>query len=512
MARARYDIPMTNGLNFDGSKQGQNSPLVDQEDAPVPPRYRWLKRFVILTTCLLFGVLLLRIYWGFEANRKLQSELDSYRSAGQPVYANEFDQRLDAVSDEGNAAVLLEEAVASLTMVASSGVSINDFVVDPQFFVTKKSDAAEVFNKNKPVLAMIHESRSKPNVSWSERLRDTAAPGFRPMLGTGQRNLARLLWFAATYQRQIGNDGGAIQTIHDFVSACESIESHPTLVANLVSGATYDLAFTLIEDATVGLEIEPAGAGWLPAHSPASREQMEALLATLVDEREFRRSAINASYGDRAQNVALIKSLDSRDRFGTFGGQPWHLRLWDRLVHVAQRPLYVLDLLESIRESTLSTEAIAQNSWPDAKRLIPATPENRTLLTSMTRPMTDSPFGNRRKSTRKFVQIHFKCLARRRMAATTVAILLFEKDHARRPVSLAELVPNYLPIVPADPFSADRADIRYEPRSEYPVLYSVGPNESDDGGQVAYDEYGRCDWTASDILFELHGRRPRGSE
>ena len=73
----------------------------------VPKRYRWLKRLMILCGALLVGLVLLRWWWGFEANRRLQAQIEQYRAAGQPVYVSEFDAELDAVPDEENAALLL---------------------------------------------------------------------------------------------------------------------------------------------------------------------------------------------------------------------------------------------------------------------------------------------------------------------------------------------------------------------------------------------------------------------
>ena len=67
------------------------------------------------------------------------------------------------------------------------------------------------------------------------------------------------------------------------------------------------------------------------------------------------------------------------------------------------------------------------------------------------------------------------------MAATGLAIRLYEIDHGRRPERLADLVPEYLPAVPDDPMDA-RRKISYLPRAKRPLLYSVGENGTDEGG------------------------------
>lgn len=47
--------------------------------------------------------------------------------------------------------------------------------------------------------------------------------------------------------------------------------------------------------------------------------------------------------------------------------------------------------------------------------------------------------------------------------------------------SLSDLVPNYLPAVPMDPF-ADNAPLRYIRTGTHFVLYSIGPDGADNGG------------------------------
>jgi hypothetical protein len=63
-------------------------------------------------------------------------------------------------------------------------------------------------------------------------------------------------------------------------------------------------------------------------------------------------------------------------------------------------------------------------------------------------------------------------MAQRRMAATALAMRLYELDHGQRPESLGELVPRYLPAVPEDPFVENGQTIRYSIEADGPVLRS----------------------------------------
>ena len=107
------------------------------------------------------------------------------------------------------------------------------------------------------------------------------------------------------------------------------------------------------------------------------------------------------------------------------------------------------------------------------------------------------------------VLLHFRTLATRRMAATALAIRLYELDHGRRPASLDELVPAYLDALPADPFAADGRTFGYKPHAPSPILYSLGPDGRDDAGEYALRKRGGVDEDQKDIPFFLNGDRPR---
>lgn len=65
-----------------------------------------------------------------------------------------------------------------------------------------------------------------------------------------------------------------------------------------------------------------------------------------------------------------------------------------------------------------------------------------------------------------------------RLGPLVMAIRLHERQHGRRPASLAELVPAILPELPRDPFTGE--PFRYS--SSEGTVYSVGRNQRDEGG------------------------------
>jgi hypothetical protein len=77
---------------------------------------------------------------------------------------------------------------------------------------------------------------------------------------------------------------------------------------------------------------------------------------------------------------------------------------------------------------------------------------------------------------------HAERIAALRATQAVIAIRQFQQANARPPESLGELVPQFLPSVPEDPF--DHKPLRYIRKSDTAwAVYSVGRNRIDDGGK-----------------------------
>ncbi len=76
--------------------------------------------------------------------------------------------------------------------------------------------------------------------------------------------------------------------------------------------------------------------------------------------------------------------------------------------------------------------------------------------------------------------------AKLELLIAAAAIRRYELAHDEPPPSLEALVPDYLPRVPRDPFGT--GPLVYRPSGDGYLLYSVGDNGVDDGGQRPTDE------------------------
>jgi hypothetical protein len=84
---------------------------------------------------------------------------------------------------------------------------------------------------------------------------------------------------------------------------------------------------------------------------------------------------------------------------------------------------------------------------------------------------------------------HFRRVTELRILIIELSLRAYQLDHGRLPTHLSELVPDYLPAVPQDPFGD--GDIKYRLTGDSYKLYSVGPDGVDDGGERVYFQNGK---------------------
>jgi hypothetical protein len=93
----------------------------------------------------------------------------------------------------------------------------------------------------------------------------------------------------------------------------------------------------------------------------------------------------------------------------------------------------------------------------------------------------DSMFEGLAPTYGRYVTNGLAEIAKLATARTAVAIERYRLAHGRLPATLSALVPDFLESVPTDPF--DGQPLRYSLLDRGFVVYSVGPDSTDDGGR-----------------------------
>jgi hypothetical protein len=90
----------------------------------------------------------------------------------------------------------------------------------------------------------------------------------------------------------------------------------------------------------------------------------------------------------------------------------------------------------------------------------------------------------------------------RRLLIAALALKRYRPQHGKYPASLNELVPTYLKQIPNDPWDGKPLRYRLKADGDF-VLYSVGADGKDDGGDATYSGDGsKTDWVnGRDIVW-----------
>ncbi len=77
-----------------------------------PPRFRWLKRGTVIGFGVIVALAGVRLWWGWEAQRRLDAIVAAMHARGEPILAEDFKSPPLASGD--NAAPILLQAAAAV--------------------------------------------------------------------------------------------------------------------------------------------------------------------------------------------------------------------------------------------------------------------------------------------------------------------------------------------------------------------------------------------------------------
>lgn len=160
--------------------------------------------------------------------------------------------------------------------------------------------------------------------------------------------------------------------------------------------------------------------------------------------------------------------LRERARLLQYASEPVSENALDDLVFGPSRRM---ERVSAAHWLALASDAIKESSLPHALSVLP----------SASSYWSDSENWPQDKAI-AFVNQHYRGLAMQRLAAVLLAARLYRTDHACDPPSLADLVPRYLPAIPKDPCDPAGQDLRMKRSGSGLLLYSVGHDGVDGGG------------------------------
>lgn len=464
------------------------------DDLPIPPRHRTLKRAGLALLAGVVIVVLVHVSWGCEARRRLDAAIATYRARGELVTLDDFRAAFPPLPDRENAAKLYEEAGRLIWRRPAPTTPEGEPSAQPEAVLE------ELRRNTGQAVALVRKARALPRANWGVKLDSPTVGTMLPWLSP-QRDLSRALNSAALDSHAQGDDGEAVERLRDALDHAHKIGGEsPFLLCHLVHLSCAANAISTIETLAPGLRVTIDG------HSgAASPEQVRALIGNLLDERRLREQWRQVGAGERmlALDSAAYLSDGGVEILG-YVATPTPSTPVLRPVVFALRPMFELDAVFMMDHLTHWTDAGLEESYPAACAAMPRFPGRVNAYDGFAHLLAWTLLP----SYERAITLTFRAIATRRMAATALAIRLYETDYGARPDRLDDLVPEYLPAVPADPFAADNRPLGYLPDAPRALLYSVGENGMDEGGTYKLRSGGWIDYDALDIPFFLDAPPP----
>ncbi len=302
--------------------------------------------------------------------------------------------------------------------------------------------------------------RGRYTVAWAPDLVSTMVPHLQQA-----REVARMLAYDALLLSLDGRMDEAVRSCQAAVNTGRSIGDEPCEISQMVRVACVRLALRALEQVLGQGEASPAALRelqallekessepWLLTSARAERVQYHAFMEIL------RRGRFNrAAFGMR--NSALGAATDNIiDAALAAGSEADYLHYHNQIVEVAKTP--------------------PAGQWQRMNAVPLPTAKLPKILESLSRGLG----------------IHWPDLSRTfhgtsatlRCAVAALAAERYRQAEGRWPERLDDLVPRYLDRVPADPF--DDRPLRLKRTADGMVIYSIGPDEVDDGGAVDWSK------------------------
>jgi hypothetical protein len=291
------------------------------------------------------------------------------------------------------------------------------------------------------------------------------------------REVSRLLWLDAVRLVQQGDVDGALTSCRAILNTGRSIGDEPAMISQLKRLDCQDLFLKSLERAL--------------AHGQPSKATLQPILELMLDETRQPLLLI-AARGERAiwdQFLEVLKAgefdrasyswiktrrsfevddmLDKKRAHASHGA--W-LKFWTEYVNIRKLPLE-----EQLNHNQLHT--IPAEDFP-------------TVFEGMC--------GGGDPIYEKLPLAYGRRLALMRSAITALAVERYRLSHGRWPERLEDLVRSYLSNIPCDPF--DGQPLRYRHLADGVVIYSVGLDRIDDGGNIERIKFNE---PGTDIGFQL---------
>jgi hypothetical protein len=415
----------------------------------------------VFLTAMLFLVATIAI-WRTSVSSANKDRLRAIAARGEPTSLAELNTFYRAVPDQSNAALLWLKGSAALTndlgniagkLPLKRGVPSNQEQLD---------EAAEALAANTNALALFHEAVRLDHSRFPITLSHEAFTNMGYL--SAMKGAAQVLRAQAAVAIAKTNTALASQAISGIFAAGHSIAQEPLIISQLVGYAIDAIGVQTLQFALNAAQFNDSELAAMQA-ALSKAEGPERLARGLIGERAFFISGLK----DPEKSFAAAR-----------GAPPTGV---EEIVHEAF--IFPLTRLTGFWERDLrfGIDALTTNitfaRLPDPQRVHSMTNSSALMAQAKTRYYVLS--GLLLPALEKFALRDVNHRAQLRTALVGIAIERFRlANDSKAPGDLSSLVPAYFDKVPVDPY--DGLSLRYKHTNSGYVVYSIGPDATDDGG------------------------------
>src|SRR6185437_3926299 len=443
---------------------------MNPSDLPISPVHegRSVRRILWLIFLAGFAVILLVFgFWRLRLGGAVRSEVAAIRAKGLPVDWKDLEHWPMTVPDDRNAALVFGKA---LDMVDDKSRDKIPRLVLPvrDAAITNRDAIAEWVHSNAAAMEIIYGITNAASSRYPVEYTD-GPNALLPHLA-GIKTFAELFACDALLKADQKDSVGAARDIEASIILSQSLDAEPILISQLVSIAVLSITTANLERTF--------------ARTSLTDEQLLQLSKDFTTAEATNRFWM-AMVGERASGNEMLRLLNDDPRAfiimankrTTEDEQTDVPPRYYRGYFISLSGFWVRDRDFFLR--AMETNIVAFAATPPASlrftNELDGIETNALRTFHMVSAMLLPAFG-------KVVLRDADVRAELRTAITAMAVERWRAAHEEKvPDSLTELVPDFLPAVPQDPF--DGQPLRFKKLAKGYVVYSIGPNGQDDGGK-----------------------------
>ena len=423
------------------------------------PHRPWWRRILKWLTITVVSLLILAILaWSiaeYVTTKQLNAEIARIREAGEPLTLD--DLAVETPDDPANDAARYYAAAMALARMAPWDHDVQDALrktvrgnATEPLSEEQLAAARRTVAENRHMLEMLNHASSLEECHFDTGIEEGLAVAMDRVRGA--RAAATHLLFRSDLRNVGGDIDGAMDDAMAVLAMRRIFGHQRTLVAHLMRMSVVWLASQHVEAVLA---------------TPEVSDEMLIRLAEGLEDAEEPDGFVDVLMAERVYGLELMGEIVQPGQTVQYSPRFRRLLPERMSVSLGGRPLYRWWAVEYVRDMNQFIEA-ARQPWPHRIYAMKSV-QSGGLLTS---PLTPA-FGHG-------IALEASSVATTRAARVAVLVELCRRQHGQLPDELGELVPEFVDVVPIDPFTGKPMTYRIEDHGY--AIYGVGDDGQDNGG------------------------------